>query len=162
MQNDNLSIESLLFYYFDKVKFFFFPDQWSTIFIDYSKNDIFAMIFIYRRNYVNMTEIATDLNIPLNTATGIISRLEKKRIVKRERNSIDKRVVTISLTEEGREFIKEGLKILEFYLQKLIQRLTEEETKTALQIIDKIFVILSEDTKDTTKETKKVKRILVE
>lgn len=40
-----------------------------------------------------MTEIADYLNVPLNTATGNIGRLEKRGVIKRD--VIDKRVVTI-------------------------------------------------------------------
>lgn len=163
MEENLSSLEALLFYYLDKLKFLFFPDQWSSVFLDYSKNDVFALLFIYRRNYANMTELADYMNIPLNTATGIISRLEKKEMVKRERNSYDKRVVTISLTSAGREFIKSEIKEIAYYFNKVLVLLTEEEKETVLGIADKVFQVIGGQTpEDNGTEEKKVKRIPIE
>jgi len=75
---DQNKIESIVFNYIDEFKVLFFPEQWSDIFLDFSKNEILALLFLYRRNNVNMTEIAEYIMAPLNTATGVISRLEKK------------------------------------------------------------------------------------
>ena len=165
MQESMSSIESLLFTYIDKCKFLFFPDQWNNVFLDYSKNEIFALLLIYRRGHVNMTEVADYMSVPLNTATGVIGRLEKKGLVIRERNSFDKRVVTISLTETGREFMIREMTELSGYYQQIMNILTKEERRIALQIIDKVFGVLEQDAgreQDIRHEEKKEKRIIVE
>lgn len=163
MKEELISVETLLFYYLDKCQFLFFPSQWNPFFLDYSKNEIFVLLFIYRRGYVNMTEIAEYMKIPLNTATGIVSRLEKKEIVKRERNSFDKRIVTISLTELGKEFLVSEIEQFSYYMQKIMDGLTEEEKQILIKIVDKTFSIFNnEKEKQEQKKKRKIKRIPIE
>jgi len=118
--NEDFNIESIIFKYIDKVKFLLFPDQWSSVFLDYSKNEILAMLLIYRKNKVNMSEVAEYINAPLNTATGVITRLEKKMIVERTRDTEDKWIVMINLTQNGQEFIKDEKSKLSIMLGKYI------------------------------------------
>lgn len=163
--NEDLYIESMIFNYIDEFKILFFPDQWSSVFLDYSKNEILAMLFIYRKKIVNMTEVAEYINAPLNTATGVISRLEKKMMAERKRDYKDKRVVKISLTQKGQSFIEEEKKIIEYYFKQLVKVLSEEEKKAAISIVGKVMAVLkagNDRTPGEDKEVKKVKRIMIE
>ena len=99
-------MESTVFNYIDEFKVLFFPEQWSDIFLDYSKNEILALLFLYRRKNANMTEIAEYIMAPLNTATGVIGRLEKKLMVERIRSAEDRRIVLITLTEAAHKVIE--------------------------------------------------------
>ena len=162
--NEDFNIEALIFKYIDEFKFLLFPDKWSSVFLDYSKNEILAMLLIYRKNKVNMSEVAEYINAPLNTATGVISRLEKKLIVERIRDTQDKRVVMISLTEMGKDFILNEKKYIEYYFTKIYEGLTTEEKTAAISIASKIICILKTDINRTEedKPIKKVKRIKIE
>jgi MarR family transcriptional regulator, organic hydroperoxide resistance regulator len=162
--NKDFDIETLIFKCIDEFKFLLFPDKWSSVFLDYSKNEILAMLLIYRKNKVNMSEVAEYINAPLNTATGVISRLEKKLIVERIRDTKDKRVVMISLTEMGKDFILNEKKYIEYYFTKIYEGLTTEEKTAAISIVSKIIGILKTDINRTEEEKpiKKVKRIKIE
>ncbi|MCJ7688412.1 MAG: MarR family transcriptional regulator, partial [Clostridiaceae bacterium] len=99
-------IEEIIFDYIDEFKILFFPEQWSDIFLDFSKNEILALLLLYRQRKANMTEIAEYIMAPLNTATGVVSRLEKKLMVERIRSVEDRRIVLITLTETARSIIE--------------------------------------------------------
>ncbi|MBN2396894.1 MAG: MarR family transcriptional regulator [Deltaproteobacteria bacterium] len=47
------------------------------------------------------SQIARHIMVKSSTVTGVIDRLEQKELVRRVRNSRDRRVITIELTEEG-------------------------------------------------------------
>jgi DNA-binding MarR family transcriptional regulator len=163
--NEDFNIESVIFKYIDEFKFLFFPDQWSSVFLDYSKNEILAMLIIYRKNKVSMSEVAEYINAPLNTATGVVSRLEKKMIVERTRDNEDKRVVMIALTQNGQEFIKDEKKQIEYYFKKVYNALTEEEKSASISIANKIYSTLKAGMDRSEKEekpVKKIKRITIE
>ena len=163
--NEDFNIETVIFKYIDQFKFLFFPDQWSSVFLDYSKNEILAMLLIYRKNKVNMSEVAEYINAPLNTATGVITRLEKKMIVERTRDTEDKRIVMINLTQNGQEFIKAEKKQIEYYVKKVYNALTEEEKSVAISIVNKVIHTLKvgmDRSEDEEKPVKKVKRITIE
>ncbi len=159
------TIEEFVFEFVDQCKLLFFPEQWNNTFMDYSKNEVFAMFLVYRKGHANMTEIADYLGVPLNTATGIIGRLEKRGMVKRERDVIDKRVVTIGMNEAGKEFLFDQFKMLERYYQLFMEALSEEEKLVLIRLVSKFLDIVTKDLlgKDEAQITKKtVKKITIE
>ena len=158
-------IESIIFNYIDEFKVLFFPEQWSDIFLDYSKNEILALLFLYRKKSANMTEIAEYIMAPLNTATGVIGRLEKKLMVERIRSAEDRRIVLITLTEAASTVIEKEKAMITEYLIKIYGVLNEEEISSALSIYKKVIGVFKES-KNAIKEeeipAKKVKRIIIE
>ena len=163
--NKELDFETIIFDYIDEFKFLFFPDKWSSAFLDYSKNEILALLFLYRNKSVNMTEIAAFINAPLNTATGVVGRLEKKMMVERRRGNEDRRVVNIILTKKAVKFIDEEKKVIEYYFKEVYKTLTEEEKIAAMSIFKKVVSALKMEknrTKEEDRAVKKVKRIIIE
>ncbi|SHI59073.1 DNA-binding transcriptional regulator, MarR family [Clostridium cavendishii DSM 21758] len=163
--NENFNIETLILNYIDEFKFLLFPDQWSNAFLDYSKNEVLAILLIYRQKSVTMSDVAEYINAPLNTATGVISRLEKKEIVERKRDAEDKRVVNITLTDKGSQFVEAEKGDIEYYIKKIYEALTEEEKKITFSIVNKVISVLKEGKNTVNKKekvVKKVKRINIE
>ncbi|MDF2484470.1 MAG: regulatory protein MarR [Herbinix sp.] len=159
------TLEGFIFEMIDQCKFLFFPEQWNNTFLDYSKNEVFALFYIYRKGSANMTEIADYLGVPLNTATGIISRLEKRGVVGRERDMADKRVVTIAISEEGKSFMTSQVQELEHYYQLFMGSVTEDEKLVLFRIATKFFDIMTSELvkKEQVQETKKtIRKITIE
>lgn len=162
--NEGLGFETIIFQYIDELKFLFFPDQWSDAFLDYSKNEILALLFLYRKKNANMTEISEYINAPLNTTTGVVGRLEKKLMVERVRDSQDRRVVNIVLTEKADQYIVEEKKVIEYYFEEINDRLTEEEKLAAVSIFKKAVSVLKlgKSGLKADKVVKKIKKITIE
>ena len=99
-----------------------------------------------------MTQIADYVKVPLNTATGIISRLEKRDIVVRMRSPEDKRIVTIELTNEGIQCIKNILQAMTHYGQLFMKCCTMEELQTIFGIAERFFMLLSQENKTVQEE----------
>ncbi len=158
-EKEDVFFETLFYDYLDEIKFLFFPDKWSSISLDYSKNELLAIVFIYRKENVNMSEVADYINAPLNTVTGVINRLEKKQIVERKRDLKDKRVVNISLTPKGKESFNEEKKEIIYYVKEIYKSLTEEEKRSIMIIAGKVISILKSDKTKTSKEEQKEKRV---
>lgn len=157
-------IENIVFNYIDEFKVLFFPEQWSEIFLDFSKNEILALLFLYRKKNANMTEIAEYIIAPLNTATGVIARLEKKSMVERIRSAQDRRIVLIALTEDANTVIEKEKAMITKYLIKIYGRLTEEEISSALSIYNKVLGVFKESKNSVNEEIpiRKLKRIIIE
>jgi DNA-binding MarR family transcriptional regulator len=156
-----IGFESLIFNFIDEFKFLFFPDKWSTVFLDYSKNELLALLFLYRKKTANMTEIAEYINAPLNTATGVVGRLEKKLMVERRRGNEDRRVVNIVLTKTALDLINQEKKDIEYYFKEIYKVLSDDEKSAAISIFGKVVDILRQG-KSSDKAPKKVKRIIIE
>ena len=66
--------------------------------------------------------------IKSSTVTGIIDRLEQKGLVKRLRNSPDRRVITIELTETGKKLARDAPPPIQQKIVDGLKRLSEAET----------------------------------
>lgn len=137
--------EKLIFDYLDRVKELLSPRTWENLLLDCSKNEVFVMLLLYRKGEVNMTQVSDYLQAPLNTVTGIIDRMEKRRLLERQRSAEDKRVVTIRMTEQGITCIKDILEQAFRYGQSILGRLTPQELQTGIRLIDKVLEGLKEE-----------------
>lgn len=60
------------------------------------------------KNQATIGEIASDISLSQATVTTILDRLEKRKLVYRERSTEDKRKVHACLTDEGMEILKKA------------------------------------------------------
>lgn len=160
----NGNFEEMIFEYMDKVKYLLSPEIWGNEMFNCSKNEVFVLLLLYRRSDVNMTQIADYLSVPLNTATGIVARLEKRDFLIRERNSADKRVVTIRLTDAGRGYIRNMINELVRYGQLMMDSFTPEEVTLVFKLVDKVMNTLSRDAAKTEEKQSapKIRKIIIE
>lgn len=160
----NGDLETMIFEYIDKIKYLLSPEIWGNELFNCSKNEVFVLLLLYRRSDVNMTQIADYLYVPLNTATGIVARMEKRDFLVRERSSEDKRVVTIKLTNSGRATIRDILNEMIRYGQLMMDSFTAEEIKLVFKLVDKVMDTLSCDASQTpAKPTEpKIRKIIIE
>lgn len=155
--------EKIIFEYLDRVKTLISPRTWENILLDCSKNEVFVMLLLYRRGEVNMTQVSDYLDVPLNTVTGIVDRMEKRGLLERRRSAEDKRVVTIQMTGQGMTCIKDILDQVFRYEQSVLNRLTPQELQTGIQLIDKVLEGLDEEYgKEKPEPEKKLRRITIE
>jgi DNA-binding MarR family transcriptional regulator len=147
--------------YIDEIKDLLSSDIWENIFVNLSKNEILIFWLLYLKQRVNMTEIAEYIHVPLNTATGIVSRMEKDGLVERTRSAEDKRVVLIVQAEKGKQqFQKLFVKMLH-YGTKIFDTFTDAEIELFFKMMDKVKGVLQEDKKEET-APKKVRKITIE
>lgn len=163
-QQDEMKIESLIYHYIDEFKKLFFKGKKESYLMDYSKNEVLTLLFMYRKKVTNVSEIAEYLEAPLNTATGVINRLERKKLVERKRDEDDRRIVKIILTQGGEELCSHEKEIIQSYIKKVLFALNDEEKASAFGIINKVIKSLNtQDEKCAEKKAvKKVKRITIE
>ena len=78
---DEKIAEEGVYAYVEQIKELISSDLWGNLLLDCSKNEILVLWFLYRQQEVNMTQIAEYIHVPLNTATGIVARMEKKKLL---------------------------------------------------------------------------------
>ncbi len=161
MNYNDERFEDYIFRYVDQIKEFLAPEIWQNLLMDCSKNEIFALWLLYVEKEVNMTRIAEYINVPLNTATGIVSRMEKRKLVIRQRSEEDKRIVTIRLGECGMQQIQLLLKEFMYYGQKVMEGFTEDELNIFFRMLNRFMEILKEE-HNKKQEKPKVKKIIIE
>lgn len=91
---------------------------------DLTGTQYMTMAIVKRRGSCTMTELAEALMHVSPTMTGIVNRLVNSDLLKRERDPADRRVLRVSLTEEG---------------TKLLERVEEHRRKRFLEIFNKLL-----------------------
>lgn len=147
--------------YIEEVKELLSSDIWENIFLDCSKNEVLIFWLLYQRGEVNMTEIAEYIHVPLNTATGIINRMEKNELIVRTRSKEDKRVVLIELSEKGMTQFQSLVNELMYYGMKVMSSFTKEEMNLFYKMTTKVKEILRQE-KRKEDTPKKVRKIIIE
>jgi DNA-binding MarR family transcriptional regulator len=144
-----MDIREELFQFVDRVHDVISQKRWASILFDLSKNDFFAILFIYRKETATMSDFAAYLHTPLNTATGVISRLEKKGLVDRKRSREDKRVMTVTISESGKQMVVEIIRQITHYGEAIFRRLSDEEMQAAFSIVQVVMKLLEEEKIET-------------
>ena len=147
--------------YIEEVKELLSSDIWENIFLDCSKNEVLVFWLLYQRSEVNMTEIAEYIHVPLNTATGIINRMEKNELIVRTRSKEDKRVVLIGFSEKGMTQFQSLVNELMYYGMKVMSSFTKEEMNLFYKMTTKVKEILRQE-KRKEDTPKKVRKIIIE
>ena len=145
----------------DEIKELLSLELWNNIFLNCSKNEVLIFWLLYQSSEVNMSEIAEYVHVPLNTATGIVNRLEKNEMIIRTRSKEDKRVVLIEFSEKGRAQFQNLMNELFYYGMKVMDSLTKEETELFFKMLAKVKDVLRQGKKEET-APKKVRKISIE
>ncbi len=147
--------------YVEEIKELLSSDIWDNIFLNCTKNEVLVFWLLYRKNEVNMTEIADYIHVPLNTATGIIQRMEKNGLVLRTRSREDKRVVNIGFSDKGMTQFEALVSEIIYYVMKVVGTFTKEEMELFYRMMSKVIQVLrQEHKKDET--PRKVRKIMIE
>lgn len=161
MKDNEKRFEDYMFQYVDEVKELLSPDVWQNILMDCTKNELFVLWLLYAEKEVNMTRIAEYIRVPLNTATGIIARMEKRGLVLRKRSEEDKRIVTISLGDAGQKQIQILFKEFLNYGMKVMEGFSREELDIFFRMLNRFIEILKEERK-AIESKPKVRKINIE
>ena len=147
--------------YIEEVKELLSSDIWENIFLNCSKNEVLIFWLLYQKSEVNMTEIAEYIHVPLNTATGIINRMEKNELIVRTRSKEDKRVVLIGFNEKGMAQFQNLINQMIYYGMKVMSSFTKEDMDLFYKMTTKVMEVLRQETKKEA-TPKKVRRITIE
>ena len=108
-----------------------------------SPQEIRAVMTVGRRGGCAIGEIAEAIQLSVSSATGIVDKLEEKKLVARERAAEDRRVVRVALTRQGREMYDIAMDCHAQLARGMLKSLSAEEQDALLALFRKIGVRLS-------------------
>jgi DNA-binding MarR family transcriptional regulator len=91
-----------------------------------------CLIALYENGPLSSSQIARHIFVKPSTVTGIIDRLEQKGLARRTRQSADRRVITIRLTEAGERLAEHAPPPIQQKVMDGLRMLSDEETATIL------------------------------
>lgn len=112
-------------------------ETWSPTLKGVKKIDLYILLLIQVNPKMRIGEIGERLDIHNSTLTGIINRLERKRLIERIRVN-DRRSYCLKVTEEGRRIRSEHDRILKMIARAILDSLNIEERETFIMLLSKV------------------------
>ena len=101
-----------------------------------------CLLALYENGPLPPSQIARYIMVKSSTVTGIIDRLEQKGLVTRVRNSPDRRVITIELTETGKRLADHAPPPIQQKIIDGLKRLPEGEIEEIVRALTKLTYML--------------------
>jgi len=136
----------------DNIQKIVIPEELIKLELSLSRFELLALMLAEKYRAVTMSNLAQAMSVPMSTATGIVDRLVKKGLLKRYRSEEDRRVVTVSLTDNGVALIDDLKEYFHHLLDKVRSMLSEEEFETALKIMLKVIPGFQRDVRKPEEE----------
>jgi DNA-binding MarR family transcriptional regulator len=97
-----------------------------------------------------LVQLAKRVGLSSSTLVGVVDRLEKKELVSRHRDIIDRRTVNISITQTGKDYLNHSPTLLQDKLTTALKSFTMEQKTSILNSLEKISCILSAEQIDAS------------
>ncbi|MFI1235538.1 MarR family winged helix-turn-helix transcriptional regulator [Nocardia salmonicida] len=94
---------------------------------------------VLRRGPVTMRALADNLACDASNVTGIINRLEKRDLVRRETSASDRRVTNLVITPEG-ERVTDTIRARMHATQDGLKKLSDRDRDCLYALLERVFV----------------------
>lgn len=88
---------------------------------------------------ITMGDLCDHLFLTSATVTGLVDRLEERGFVFRERDTADRRVVRLHITEEGKAVLAKAVEMRRALLARYLEGLETEEKKQLVELLKKLL-----------------------
>ncbi|MEW5735307.1 MAG: MarR family transcriptional regulator [Thermodesulfobacteriota bacterium] len=97
---------------------------------------------LYFEDQLSAGEIGRRIFMKPGTVTGVMDRLESKGLVARVRNSPDRRVVRVTITEDGRRMVEATPAPLQSRLAENLRKIPMDEVKGVSRTLDRLIELM--------------------
>ena len=109
--------------------------SFTNHFIHLSIVQIQTLFFLKHRSLTSMSDLAEYFHIELPSATSLITKVCNMKLVERNADKEDRRLVLITLTAEGKALLEKAMNQRRMKLEKMLSYLSEKEITDLFNII---------------------------
>lgn len=104
-----------------------------------------ALQWLFEHGDMTIGDLSNKMFLAFSTTTDLVDRMEKNSLVKRVRNTQDRRVVRIHLLSEGERVIEEVIDKRRHYLNSVLAEFDEQEVKVFSNLLTKLHQEMKKD-----------------
>jgi MarR family transcriptional regulator, organic hydroperoxide resistance regulator len=97
-----------------------------------------TLSLLKRNTSVQMTEVAEYFHIELPSATSLLNKLVALQLVRREQDSKDRRLVRVTLTNDGENLLKKAMNEKLEHFEHMMSYLSDAEQHELLRLVEKL------------------------
>ena len=79
--------------------------------LDLTYTQYIVMMVLWEKNSIGSRDLAKNLHLDYGTLTPFLKKMEQNGFIKKEKNSVDERLLTITLTEKGKSLRDQAVEI---------------------------------------------------
>ncbi len=106
--------------------------------LDITSSQLQVLRCLWRGDGLTVSALTCDASSDGGTVTGVLDRLERKALIRRERSHADRRVVQIWLTEAGRDLEEPLTDIVEEINATALVGLDDEQQRQLIQSLETV------------------------
>lgn len=103
-----------------------------------------VIFLLAKHEHMSNSEIVEALKIRPSSATGLVNRLVKGDLVKRDPSPTDKRIMLISLTDRGQRFLDSAHQLRDQLSETIFEALSPDEQKQLAVLLKKLSADMEE------------------
>lgn len=101
--------------------------------------------YLEKNNHAKMSDLASHIRTSFSSATQIVERMVQAGFVDRVQDANDRRLVLLTITENGRTQLKELKRAKRERMKKLFKDVTSNEIAELIRIQEKMIASLKEN-----------------
>jgi DNA-binding MarR family transcriptional regulator len=109
---------------------------------DLTNDQHYILRYIYRAGECTSTELADAFEVNKSAITAMINRMVDRELIKRTRDEDDRRVVYLTLTDEGNKLFEKKEEKISELVKSFITKFEEKEIQDFLKTYEKLAAIL--------------------
>jgi DNA-binding MarR family transcriptional regulator len=98
-----------------------------------------ALFYLMKSDGCLLRELSQGLMLDSSAITGMVDRLEKKKLIKRQSSTSDRRAINIYLTESGHEAAAKALSVVKKYNNAVKKGYSSDEIHVFSRILQSII-----------------------
>jgi DNA-binding MarR family transcriptional regulator len=98
-----------------------------------------ALFYLMKSNGCLLRELSEALMLDSSAITGMVDRLEKKKLLKRQSSTSDRRAINIYLTESGHEAATKAFSVVKKYNNAIKKGYSSDEIHVFRRILQSII-----------------------
>jgi DNA-binding MarR family transcriptional regulator len=104
-----------------------------------------ALTVLDHHDGLSLAQLARDSFVTPQAAADLVANLERRELVRRDRNPVDRREVVVSLTADGRQILADRAGAVQQLERQMIESLDENEARTFRSLLDRCRTSLARD-----------------
>lgn len=122
-----------------------YKNEYQLITSNIQPQDMYVLERIYFNKIMAIKDLSKQYNIPPSTLTGIIDRLEKKKLIERLRTNIDRRSIELVATPEGKKAVEKHIKEDTLFSNNFFNTLEQEKKEKLKELLEELLNNVKKD-----------------
>ena len=104
-----------------------------------------ALLHLKESGDITMGELCQKMYLACSTATDLSDRMERSGLIARQRDSADRRVIRLHITELGDGVIKKVMQARREYLQTILAKMDDADKQRLIDGLGQIHTLMTDE-----------------